>query len=131
MRLGYVGRVEEVNRSDLDSHADCCGCGKEVLVFNNFDREVTVAGWDPEGETQSLRIFPALMGYTIPQSGQTVLLLVHQSILSPSLNHNLPSTIKMKKFQYLNPTKLSQSIRVRGDNVEDVLVIPLELHGVV
>jgi hypothetical protein len=52
MRLGYVGHVEEVNRSDLDSHADCCVCGKEVLDFNDFDREVTVAGWVPEGETQ-------------------------------------------------------------------------------
>jgi hypothetical protein len=56
MHLGSVGHVEEVNRSDLDSHADCCVCGKEVLVFNGFDREVTVAGWDPEGETQSLSI---------------------------------------------------------------------------
>jgi hypothetical protein len=31
MRLGYVGRVEEANRPDIDSHADCCVCGKEVL----------------------------------------------------------------------------------------------------
>jgi hypothetical protein len=31
-------------------------CVKEVLVFNDFDREVMVAGWYPEGETQSLRI---------------------------------------------------------------------------
>jgi hypothetical protein len=35
------------------------------------------------------------------------------------------------KFQSLNPTKLSHSIIVRGDNVEDVLVIPLDLHGMV
>jgi hypothetical protein len=48
MRLGSVGHVEEVNRSDLDSHADCFVCGKDVFVFNDFDREVTVAGWDPE-----------------------------------------------------------------------------------
>jgi hypothetical protein len=140
MRLGSVGRVEEVNISDLDSHADCCICGKEVLVFNDFDREVTVTEWDPEGETQSLRIVSAVMGYRIPQSGQTVLLIVNQSISSPSLNHNLPSTMQMRlhdvivnetpKFQSLNPTKLSHSMSVRGDNVEDVLVIPLELHGV-
>jgi hypothetical protein len=31
----------------------------------------------------------------------------------------------------LNPTKLSHSISVIGDNVEDVLLTPLELHGVV
>jgi hypothetical protein len=81
------------------------------------------------------------MGYTIPQSGQTVLLIAHQSIFSPSLNHNLISTMKMRlydvivnetpKFQSLNPTKLSHSISVICDNMEDALVIPLELHGVV
>jgi hypothetical protein len=48
MRLESVGRVEEGNRSYLDSHADCCVFGKEVLVFNDFDHEVTVTGWDPE-----------------------------------------------------------------------------------
>jgi hypothetical protein len=141
MRLGYVGCVEEANRSDLYSHADCCVCGKEVLVFNDFDHEVTVTGWDPSGETQSLQIVSAALGYTMPQSGKTVLLIVHQSIVSPSLNHNLLSTMQMRlhdfivnetpKFQSLNPTKPSHSISVRGDNVDDVLRIPLELHGVV
>jgi hypothetical protein len=77
----------------------------------------------------------------MPQSEKTVLLIVHQSILSPILNHNLLSTMQLRlhdiivnetlKFQYLNPTNLSHSISVRGDNVDDVLVIPLELHGVV
>jgi hypothetical protein len=35
------------------------------------------------------------------------------------------------KFQSLNLTNLSHSISVIGDNVDDVLVIPLELHGMV
>jgi hypothetical protein len=141
MRLESVGRVEEVNRSDIHSHADFCVCGKEVLVFNYFDREVTVTGWDPEGENQSLRIVSVAMGYTIPKPGQTVLLIVHPIMFSPSLNHNLLSTMQMRlydvivnetpNFQSLNPTKLSDYIIARGDNVEDVLVIPLELHGVV
>jgi hypothetical protein len=77
MRLGYVSRVEEDNRSDLDSHADCCVCGKEVLVFNDFDREVTVTGWDPEGETKSLRIMLTALGYTIPETGKTVLFIIY------------------------------------------------------
>jgi hypothetical protein len=81
------------------------------------------------------------MGYTIPESGKTVLLIAHQSIFSPSLSHNLISTMKMRlhdvivnetpKFQSLNSTKLSHPIIVGGDNVEDVLLTPLELHGVV
>jgi hypothetical protein len=81
------------------------------------------------------------MGYTIPETGETVLLIDHQSIFSPSLSHNLLRTMQMRlhdvivnetpKFQYLSPTKQSTSISVRGDHVEDVLLIPLELHGVV
>jgi hypothetical protein len=111
------------------------------LFFNDFDREVTFAGWDAEGENQSLSIVSAEMGYTIPESGHTVLLIAHHSIFSPSLSHNMLSTMQMRlhdvivnetpKFQSLNPTKLSHSISVRGDNVEDVLLTPLELHGVV
>jgi hypothetical protein len=141
MRLGSVGLVEEANRSDLDSHADCYVCGKEVLVFNDFNSEVTVTGWDPRGETQSLRIVSAALGYTIPQSAKPVLLIIHQSILSPTLNHNLLSTMQLRlhdvivnetpKFQYLNLTNLSHYISVRGENVDGMLVIPLELHGVV
>jgi hypothetical protein len=66
MRLGSVGRVEEGNISDLDSHADCYVCAKEVLAFNFFYREFTVTGWDPEGETKSLRIVSVYLGYTLP-----------------------------------------------------------------
>jgi hypothetical protein len=77
----------------------------------------------------------------MPHSGNPVLLIVYQSILSPTLNHNLLSTIQLRlhdvivnktlKFQSFNPTNISHSISVRGENVDDVLVIPLELHGVV
>jgi hypothetical protein len=35
------------------------------------------------------------------------------------------------KFQCLKPTNLSHSISMRGDNVKEVLVIPLDLYGVV
>jgi hypothetical protein len=127
--------------SDLDSHADFCVCGKEVLVFNDFDHSVTVTGWDPEGESQSLQSVSASLGYTIPQSEKTVLVTVHHSILSPNLNHNLLITMQLRlyhvivnetpKSQFLNTTDLSHSINARGDNVDDVLVIPLDLHGVV
>jgi hypothetical protein len=95
----------------------------------------------PRSKTQSLRIVSAAMGYTIPQAVQTVLLIVHQSIFSPSFNHNLISTIQMRlhdvivddtpRFQYLNLTKLSHSISLIGENVEEVLVIAFQRHGVV
>jgi hypothetical protein len=102
---------------------------------------VTVNGWDPEGATTLLQIVSAALGYTIPETGKTVLLIAHQSIFSLILNHNLMSSMQMRlhdvvvnvtpKFQCLEPTELSHTISVRGDYVEEVLLIPLELNGVV
>jgi hypothetical protein len=132
MRLGSVGRVEEVNISDLDSHADCCACGKEVLAFNDFDREVTFTGWDPEGETQSLRIVSAAMGYTIPQSGKTVLLIVHQRIFNPTLNHNSLSTMQMQLHDVIvNETPKFQSLNYPiGATWRGVMLPNLQTHTV-
>jgi hypothetical protein len=61
--------VKRINRSDLDSHSDASVVGKEVLLFNDFNREVNVSGYDPVGETKSLWIVSAALGYVIPQSG--------------------------------------------------------------
>jgi hypothetical protein len=141
MRPGSVVHLKKGNVSDLDSHADCCVCGKELSVFNDFDRDVTVTGWDPEGETKALWIVLVAMGYTIPETGKTVLLIVHQSIFSPTLSHNFLSTMQMRlydvvvnetpTFQCLKPINLLHSIIMRDDNVDDILIIPLDLHGVV
>jgi hypothetical protein len=68
MSLGSVGQVKGVNRSDLNSHADACVVGKEALIFNDFDREFTVRGYDPSGETKSLRTVSAALGYAVPET---------------------------------------------------------------
>jgi hypothetical protein len=115
--------------------------GKEALVFNYFEREVTVIGYDPAGEKKSLQTVSAALGYVIPKTGKTVLLIIHQDIYSPHVEHNLLITMQMRlhdaivnetsKFQCLEPTNLYHTISVRGDNMDDVLVIPLDVHGVV
>jgi hypothetical protein len=66
MSIGSVGQVKGVHISDLDSHADACAVGKEVLIFNDLDREVTVSGYTPSGETKSLRTVSAALGYSVP-----------------------------------------------------------------
>jgi hypothetical protein len=43
-----------VKRLDLDSHNHSSVFGKDALVFNYFDHEVTVSGYDPDGDTKSL-----------------------------------------------------------------------------
>jgi hypothetical protein len=133
MSPGYVGQVKGVNRSDLDSHADACVVGKESLIFNYFYREVTVSGYDPSGETKSLRTVYAALENVIPETGKNVLLIIHQAISLPTLDLNFLSTMQMilhdvvvnetRKFQSLEPTSLSHTISVRGNELDDVLVI--------
>jgi hypothetical protein len=111
------------------------------IFFNDLYREVTVTGWDPEGATKLLQIVSAATGYTIPETGKTVLFIVHQSIFNPGFNHNFLSTMQMRlhdmvvneapNFQCLQPNELSHTIGVRGDDMDEVLMIPLELNGVV
>jgi hypothetical protein len=95
MSLGSVGQVKGVNRSDLDSHAEACVVGKEALLCNDFGREVTVSGYDPSGETKSLRTVSAALGYVVPETGNNVLLIIHQAISLPMLDHNLLNTMQM------------------------------------
>jgi hypothetical protein len=106
--------VEGVKISYLDSHADAFVVGKEALLYNDFDREVTVYGYDPAGETKSLCSVYAFMEYVIPQAEKMVILIIHQGIHLPHLEHNLLSTMQMRlndvivnvtsKFQCLEPT---------------------------
>jgi hypothetical protein len=142
LRLGFVGRVEVIHISEIGSHVDTSDVGKDALVFNDFNREVTVSGYDTAGETKFFRIFSPAMRYDfIPQTGKTVFFIIHQGVHLPHLEHNLLNTIQMilyavtlnetPKFQFFEPTNLSHAISVRGGNVDDVLVIPLGLHGVV
>jgi hypothetical protein len=42
------------------------------------------------------RIVSAALGYVIPQTGKTVLLIIHQGIYLPHLEHNLLSTMQMR-----------------------------------
>jgi hypothetical protein len=141
MSLGSVGQVKGVNRSDLDSHYNSCIVGKEALMFNDFDRKVTVSGYDPSGETKSSRTVSMALGYAIPETGNNVLLIIHQAIYLPTLDNNLLSTMQMRlddvlvneipKLHSLEPTSLSHTISVRGNEVDDVLVVPSDLFGVV
>jgi hypothetical protein len=70
-----------------------------------------------------------------------VIIIVHQAINLPHLPHNLLNPMQMRlhvivvnetpKFQCANPTNLYHTITVKGKNVNDELIIPLDLRGVV
>ena len=126
----------------LDSHADTCVVGCNSLVVHDFDRPVDVCGFDPTGPvSKSLRTVSAAVAYTIPTTGEVVMLVIHQAVLIPSLSHNLlcPNQLRLNdvaiseqpKFLTDRPTDETHTIMIPGNDDDDLppLTIPLDLKG--
>ena len=125
--------------TELDSHADTCGVGKNHLVTHYYDKTVNVLGYDPKlGSMKNMAIVSAALAYDDPTSGEMVILCVHQAVHIPSMSNNLLCPMQMQlndvqvndcpKFLHPHPTNTTHSIVLKeGD---DTLVIPLSLRGV-
>jgi hypothetical protein len=142
MHLVSLGQMVPACRSDLDSHSNASVVGMEVITFQDFERPVNVSGYDPKVPVaMALKMVSAGMAYDVPLSGRVVIFILHQAINLPHLPHNLLNPMQMSlndvvvnempKFQYDNPTNLSHTITVKGYNMNDDLVVPLDLRGVV
>jgi hypothetical protein len=142
MHLGSLGQTGPVCRSDLDSHANASVVVMEVITLQDFERPVNGSGYEPKGPVSMyLKMVSAGMAYNVPVSGRVVILIVHQEINLPHFLHNLLNPMQMRlndvvvnemsKFQCANPTNLSHTITVKVDNMNDELVIPLDLCGMV
>jgi hypothetical protein len=142
MHLGSLGQTGPAYRSNLDSHDDSSVVGMEVITFQDFKCPVNVSGYDPKGPVaMALKTVTAGMAYDVPGSGRLVIIIVHQAINLPHLPYNIPNPMEMRlndvvvnetpRFQCANPTNISHTIAVKEDNMNDELVIPLDLHGVV
>jgi hypothetical protein len=114
----------------------------EVITFQDLERPVNVSGYDPNGPVaMDLKTVPDGMAYDMPGSGRVVILIVHQAINPPHLTHNLLNPMQMRlndvvvnetpKLQCASPTNLSHTNTVKGENMNDELVTPLDLRGVV
>ena len=131
--------VEEI-RCELDSHADTCVVGNEALIFQDFGRPVQVSAYDPSlGTKPDMKVVSAALAYDDPNTGEVKILIVHQAILIPTIDHTLLSPMQMRMNgvnvdecpRFLDP-KLdddSHTIQVPGPD-GDVLHVPLRLHGV-
>ena len=127
-------------RSELDSHADTCVVGKEALIVHDFDRTVNVSGFDESlGTVKGLKTVSAAVAYDDPITGRPVILVIHQAILVPSLEHNLLCPMQMRlndvevseipKFLTDKPSNEVHCIQATDDSGENI-TIPLSLHGV-
>jgi hypothetical protein len=86
-RIAATTRAEETledpteHPTDLDSHANTCGVGKNALIVHLLDKKVNVAGFDPtQGKVKDLNLVSAALAYDCPATGEPIILMVHQAV---------------------------------------------------
>lgn len=124
-------------RAELDSHAEVSVVGKNVLVVHDFDRPATVSGYDPNGPAQELKTISAALAYDDPSTGNTTILVVHQALYVPTMDHALLSPLQMRvngiqvnecpKHLCLDPDETTHSIII-PDQDDEPYLIPMRIH---
>lgn len=126
---------------ESDSHADTCCVGSDCLVINDYDRPVTVYGYDKTMGAQHFRTVSAAVAYLHPVSGTLYHLVMHQAIEIPHLDHHLLCPMQCRvndvtindcpKFLTKNPTAESHAIIVNDpDCANESLILPFYVDGV-
>jgi hypothetical protein len=120
---------------ELDSHADTCCVGDDVLVVNETLKTVKVSPLlQSLGTVSKVPIVSAAMAYDHPRSCKVFISIVHQALHFKELKHCLLCPMQLRlndvvinerpKFLTTGPTQQYHAI-ICGD-----LLIPLELHSV-
>jgi hypothetical protein len=142
--VGSACSRNDILKVELDSHADTCVVGRNVLIVNEHDtRVVNVSGFDPSQPARSAKIVDCAVKYICPGTGEIILLTINQALHIPELEHFLLCPMqcqvngvvidKCPKFMASNPTDSTHSITIQNDNgnLAHPLIILLRLEGVV
>jgi hypothetical protein len=66
---------------ELDSHADTCVLGRHALITLDYNRPVSVTGYDASLGTHTYKTLSGVIGYTDPTTGRTLHVVINQAIL--------------------------------------------------
>jgi hypothetical protein len=127
-----------ISHAELDSHADTCCIGKNAYIFHETSRMVDVSAFlSTLGQAQSVPIVSAALAYDHPYTYETFILIIHQALHFPTMEHNLlnPNQLRLNNVQVYdcprflleNPTDLSHSIYFPNENLK----LHLQLDGVI
>ena len=96
------------SRTELDTHADTCVIGKHCLITHEYDRYVSVSGFDPlQGSVKDLKIVSAALAYDNPKTGEVIILRINQAIFIKSMSNNLlcPMQLRMNEVKVFDCPK--------------------------
>jgi hypothetical protein len=135
--VGSARSRNDILRVELDSHADTCVVGCNVLIVNEHTHVVNVSGFDPSQPARSAKIVDCAIKYICPGTGEIMLLTINQALHIPELEYVLLCPMQGRvngvvidecpKFMASNPTDSSHSITIQGntDDLARPLTIPL------
>ena len=141
-QLGGTSTAVTRSRTELDSHADTCTIGRNVLVTHIHERKVNVSPYDPAlGSVKDLDVVNAAVAYDCPATGDVVIFNINQAIHINTMSNNLLCVIQVRmnninvfeciKFLIDNPTFTNHTLVIPpSDNDGEETIVPLSLHGV-
>jgi hypothetical protein len=139
VKISSVGGSNVDSSTELDSHADTCVLGKHALIIHDFETLVCITGYDKLGG-KVYKTVTGVLAYDDPQTGQAVMLIVHQGIHIPHLEHNLLCPMQTRvndirveecpKSLTQNPDNNMHAITIPQNIGDELYVIPLSLKGI-
>jgi hypothetical protein len=126
---------------ELDSHADTCVLGQHALMTLDYNRPVSIMGYDASLGTHTYKTVSGVIAYTDPTTGRTLHLVINQAIHKPHLDHHLlcPMQCRMNdvtvdetpKFLAPQPTEQTHALTVTDpDNPPQMINLPFLIRGV-
>lgn len=144
VRLGSLTtELSNGPRCELDSHAAMCVVGETTaLRIYDFGNPVSVHGYLPDvGSREMCNTVSAVVAYDHPETGEVYMLVIHQAVFIPAMQHNLLCPMQLRvngvrvndepKHMAQSPTQYHHALvaDVDGSENSERLVIPLRLFG--
>ena len=70
---------------ELDSHANTCVLGRDALIILDYNRPVSVVGYDESLGSKTYQTVSGVVAYDDPQTGRMLHLIINQAIHIPHL----------------------------------------------
>jgi hypothetical protein len=126
---------------ELDSHADTCVLGRDALLILDYNRPVSVVGYDESFGSKTYQTMSGVVAYDDPQTRRTLHLIINQAIHIPHLDHHFLCPMQccvndvivndLPKFLATDPTDQTHALTLTNpNNPLQPVILPLILRGV-
>jgi hypothetical protein len=126
---------------ELDSHANTCVLGHDALIISDYNRPVSVVGYDESLRSKTYQTVSGVVAYDDPQTGRMLHLIINQAIHIPHLDHHLLCPMQCRvndvtindvpNFLAANPTDQTHALTLTDpNNPLQPVILPLTLRGV-